>query len=186
MLSINNGMRFAYLSYFSQPPSDRPIYRAIRSHRVCRIVEFGIGLGQRAVRMIEAAGLFTPRQGILYTGIDLFEARSSYEGPGLTLKMAHRKLKSTGARIQLLPGDPFTVLSRSANGLSGTDLIIISDRQNRDSLARGWFFLPRMLHGSSNVFIEEPFSQGGKRVLRQLSSREIDERAAAAIMQRAA
>ena len=185
MLSINNGLRFAYLSYFSQPPSDRPIYRAIRSHRVRRIVEFGVGLGQRAVRMIEAASLFAPRQKILYTGVDLFEARSSDEGPGLTLKMAHRKLKSTGARIQLLPGDPFTVLSRSANGLSGTDLIVISERQDKDSLARAWFYLPRMLHGSSSVFIEEPSRQGGKRVLRQLPSREIEERATAG-MRRAA
>jgi hypothetical protein len=180
MLSINNGLRFAYLSYFSQPPSDRLIYRAIRRHRVRRIVEFGIGLGQRAVRMIETAGLFTPKQEVFYTGADLFEARSSYEGPGLTLKMAHRRLKATGARIQLLPGDPFSVLSRSANGLSGIDLIIISDRQDKDSLARGWFFLPRMLHEGSNVFIEEPSGQAGKHVLRRLPLREIEERAAAA------
>ena len=186
MLSINNGLRFAYLSYFSQPPSDRPIYRAIRSQRVRRIVELGVGLGQRAVRMIEVAGLFGPRKEILYTGVDSFEARSSYEGPGLTLKMAHRKLKATGARIQLLPGDPLTVLTRSANGLSGTDLIIISDRQDEDSLARGWFFLPRMLHEGSSVFIEEPSSQDGKRVLRQLPSQEIEERAAAACLRRAA
>ena len=181
MLSINNGLRFAYLSYFSQPPSDRPIYRAIRSQRVRRIVEFGVGLGQRAVRMIEAASLFAPRQEILYAGVDLYEARSSYEGPGLTLKMAHRKLKSTGARIQLLPGDPFTVLSRSANGLSGTDLIVISERQDKDSLRRGWFYLPRMLHGSSSVFVEEPSNQGGKHVLRLLPPREIEERAAASL-----
>ena len=178
MLSINNGLRLAYLSYFSQPQSDRPVYRAIHSHQACRMVEFGVGLGQRAVRMIEAAGLSVPRREILYTGVDLFEARSSREGPGLTLKMAHRKLKSTGARIQLLPGDPFTVLSRSANGLSGTDLIIISGRQDEGSLARAWFFLPRMLHENSSVFVEEPSSQGGKHGLRQLPRQEIEERAA--------
>ena len=136
--------------------------------------------------MIEAASLFVPRQEILYAGVDLYEARSSYEGPGLTLKMAHRKLKSTGARIQLLPGDPFTVLSRSANGLSGTDLIVISERQDRDSLARAWFYLPRMLHGSSSVFVEEPSNHGGKHVLRQLPSPEIEERAAAGGLRRAA
>ena len=181
MLSINNELRFAYLSYFSQPPSDRPTYRAIRSHRARRIVEFGIGLGQRAVRMIEAAGLFVPPREILYTGVDLFEARSSYEGPGLTLKMAHRKLKSTGARIQLLPGDPFTVLSRSANGLSDTDLVIISARQDKDSLARSWFFLPRMLHANSSVFIEMPSAQGAKHGFRQITPQEIQKLATAGL-----
>ena len=125
--------------------------------------------------MIEAASFFTPRQEILYTGVDLFEAR---EGPGLTLKTAHRMLRSTGARIQLLPGDPFTVLSRSANALSGTDLVVISDRQDQDSLARGWFYLPRMLHENSSVFIEGPSIQSGKQAMRQIPLQEIEERAA--------
>ena len=136
--------------------------------------------------MIEAASLLVPKTEIVYTGVDLFEARSSYEGPGLTLKMAHRKLKATGARIRLLPGDPLTVLCRSANELSGTDLIIISDRQNKASLTGGWFFLPRMLHDSSQVFVEESLGEGGGRGLRLVPMGEIEERALAADVRRAA
>ncbi len=100
--------------------------------------------------------------------------------------MAHRKLKATGARVQLLPGDPLTVLCRSANGLSGTDLVIISERQDKASLAGAWFFLPRMLHDASRLFVQESLGQDGKRGMRLVPIAEIDERARAADLRRAA
>ena len=123
--------------------------------------------------MIEAASLHVPQGRIHYTGIDLFEARSSMDGPGVTLKMAHRLLKATGARTQLLPGDPLTALSREANCLTGTDLVIISARQDRSSLARAWFYVPRMLHPGSQVYVEEVGRGGRPPVLRRLAPDEI-------------
>jgi len=123
--------------------------------------------------MIEVASGHLPPDRVHYTGIDLFEARSSIDGPGVTLKMAHRLLKATAARIRLLPGDPWTVLAREANGLSGTDLLIISARQDPGALARAWFYVPRMLHPESQVYIEQLVSRGGPIALRRLTLDEI-------------
>src|SRR5258708_7619970 len=95
--------RLAYLTYFSQPASDRIIYRLIRKHRVRRILELGIGTGRRTIRMLEAVdrgtaiGSSCSTGQVSYTGIDLFEMRLPAHPSGLSLKLAHRQLRATGA-----------------------------------------------------------------------------------------
>jgi len=136
--------------------------------------------------MIELAGLQSSPGQIRYTGIDLFEARTPSGGAGLPLKAAHRLLSRTGARVQLLPGDPFSVLARAANNLDGSELVIISAGHDPDSLARAWFYVPRMLCEGSHVLTEEPFGPEGEVSLRRLTPDEIDRRADAATLRRAA
>ena len=179
-------IRVLYLSYFSKPSVDRLVYRVVHRRQFRRIVELGVGFGWRAVRMIEVAALQNPIDRVSYTGVDLFEARTAVDGPGATLKMAHRLLTRTGARIRLVPGDPFTALSRAANALAGTDLVVISARQDPSALARAWFYLPRMLHPGSHVLIEEPSDSRAGPVMRSIPADEINRRAAAASLQRAA
>ena len=149
------------------------------------IVELGIGDGQRALRMLELACLHGPVSEIRYTGIDLFEASHQSEGTGLSLKEAHRLLKATGAKIQLLPGDPFMALSRAANSLAATDLVLISASQDQDALARSWFYLPRMLHGSSQVFLQKNTAKG-EVAIRELTMGEIADLAGTALRRQAA
>ena len=110
--------------------------------------------------MLELALLATPPQEIHYTGIDLFESRSKADGPGLTLKDTHRMLKATGVRVRLVPGDPWTSLSRAANQLAGTDLLVIGADQDQESLAKAWFYVPRMLHRGSRVFVARSDADG--------------------------
>ena len=165
-------LRFLYLSHFSKPASDRAVYRAIRNGPIQRIVELGIGTGQRASRMIELAALQSSPGQVRYTGIDLFEARTPSDGRGLTLKAAHR--------------DPFSALARAANNLGGSQLVIISAGHDPDSLARAWFYVPRMLSEGSHVLIEEPSGPEGEVSLRRLTPDEIDRLADAATLRRAA
>jgi hypothetical protein len=135
--------------------------------------------------MIEAASLCVPLDEIRYTGVDRFEDRTAADGPGVTLKMAHRLLRATGARIRLVPGDLPDALARSANSLGDTDLVILSARHCRASLDRAWFYLPRLLHADSRVFLEEALP-GGRMRVRPVEPAEIAERAAAAASRRAA
>ena len=74
MLPISSRLRIFYLLYLSKPTADRPIFRAISRQKACKFLELGIGVGRRAVRMIEVAGQFTPLRKIHYAGIDPFEA----------------------------------------------------------------------------------------------------------------
>ncbi len=177
MLPSTSRLRSLYLSHLSKPAVDRPVYQAIRRHRVRRILELGIGVGQRSARMIEAAAYCHPIEEVRYFGIDPFEGRCSADGPGVTLKMAHRHLTGMHARVQLIPGDPYSGLSRSANSIGQIDLIVISHRIDPSGLARAWLYMPRMMHGSTLV-LRETVQAPGRTAFRPIDRAEIDELAA--------
>jgi hypothetical protein len=136
--------------------------------------------------MIQLAGLHAPLDDVHYTGVDLFEARDPAEGPGITLKAAHRLLTATRARVRLIPGDPFLALSRAANTLPGTELVVISAGHDPDLLAGAWFYLPRTLAGDAHVLIERPLVPGGRGALQPIGRDRIEQLAAAASRRRAA
>ena len=167
-------LRYLYLAYFSQPASERSLYRLIRREKPQRIVEIGIGRALRAVRMIQVAARYRGgADNIRYAGIDLFEART-VPASGMSLKEAHRVLKATAARVQLIPGDPLSALTRTANALAGTDLLIISAGHEKASLDAAWFYVPRMLHSRTRVLMEAPGAAEKGPVLRAIERSEID------------
>jgi hypothetical protein len=210
-LSIFSHLRLSYLCHLSKPAADRPIYRAIRRQRALKIVELGIGDGRRALRMIQVARLACPGQDILYVGIDPFEDRrgagfvvpasagcptpssmvrepaeaGTTNSPKLTLKAAHQLLRGAGVRVQLLPGNPPDTLARAANSLGKVDLLIVPAELDSPSLARVWFFVPRMLHQSSLVFVGRVLDDG-QTAVRIKPREEIDALAAAGVSRRAA
>ncbi|OHB68792.1 MAG: hypothetical protein A2V70_19095 [Planctomycetes bacterium RBG_13_63_9] len=178
-------LRLIYLLYFSQPSEYRPVYRAIHRQQARKILQLGLGIGQTALRMIEVAGRLTPLRQIHFAAVDPFDARSAADGPGVTLKMAHRLLTSTGARVHLVPGYPSVELARVANSLGQVDLLVLSARQNLRDSDRAWFYVPRLLHERSQVFLER-LLPGGSTALRLVPRGEIDALAAAAARRRAA
>ena len=184
-MAATSYLRALYLAYLSNPAVDRPIYRAMRRGKVRGILELGIADGGRARRMIEVAGRYCPLKEIQYTGVDLFEGRSSADGPGMTLKLAHRLLRATAARVRLIPGDPHSALARWANALGPVDLLVVSPRLEPESLAKAWFYVPRLLHAESLVF-QEDLLPGGQRALRVVAPAEVHALAAAAATRRAA
>jgi hypothetical protein len=178
-VSFTTFLRTAYLSYFSSPASDRLIYQTIRRQQVRSILECGIGIGERATRMIEIARLVSPDAEIRYAGIDRFEARSAADGPGVTLKMAHRLLRGTHAKVRLIPGDTAAALAQVANSLGHTDLVVISARQDTPDLAAAWCYLPRILHPESQILLET-LLPGGRIALRCISPSDVVTLATAA------
>lgn len=185
-LPLTSHLKLLYLSHLSKPASDRLVYQLIRRQRIRKILELGVGTGRRALKMIEVARLCAPKSEVHYTGVDLFEARTGGAGSGLTVKSAHRLLKPTGARVRLLPGDPLSALSRAANTLGGTELILISVGNSLASLAPAWFYVPRMLAPSCRVLIEERSGPEGELQFRRMGRDEIERLAAAATVRRAA
>lgn len=177
--------RGLYLCYLSKPQGLRPLYRLLCKRRkkspIGKITELGVGTAVRTLRLLE---LCPPADDATYTGIDLFEARAAADGPGLSLKEAHKTLAATGMKIRLVPGDPYSALARSANGLADQDLILVAADQDRASLARAWFYFPRMMHETTLVFEEE--QDGDVSTWKAVSPDEIAKRAAAAKGKRAA
>ena len=143
--------RHLHLAYLSKPKSERILYRTVRRLRAKTIVELGTGDAHRAHRLLATAARYSDETPS-YTGFDLFESRPSH-APGITLKKAHRELRTTGAKIRLLPGPPEMMLPQLANSLMGTDLVIINSELQGADLDATWRFLPRMLDDHSLVLI---------------------------------
>ena len=167
-------LRLFYLLHLSKPASDRLVYREIRRLKARKVVELGLGTGQRAVQIIEVLKEFHEVRDIHYTGVDLFEARTAADGPGISLREAHCLLKATGARIQLVPGTVGEALSRIANGVSQVDVLVISGHIPPEQLAQAWFYLPRMIHARTQVF-QETLSAGGGTAMRLLEAQEVEQ-----------
>lgn len=166
-------LKYGYLAYFSKPKADREIYRLIRRVHPKAVVELGIGQGARTKRLLEQILEHQPADAVRYTGIDLFEARPA-DQPGLPLKQAHATFKLFGVKTQFIPGDPYSALARAANGLLGTDLILISADQDAASLARAWLYVPRMLHDQSLVLVEKPTGKDNETAFQSLSRAEVE------------
>jgi hypothetical protein len=174
-----------YLSYLSKPASDRVIYKAIIGKKARRIMELGIAEGKRAMRMIDVAARCVPRSEIQYVGLDNFEDRNQNTGPGLSLISAHRSLIRSQAKIKLIPGDPLRSLARAANDLGQIDILIISPQAENDRLDRVWYFVPRLLHAKSLIFIES-MMPGGNKSVQTACSCEVEQWAAKALRWKAA
>lgn len=184
-MSNTSRLRVFHLSHLSKPAGDRPVYQAVHSSGARKILTVGLGDGLRAMRMIEIAGHCNPPRRIQFTALDPFEARSATDGPGMSLKRAHRMLAATGAQIRLVPGDPFLELGRVANALGQVDLMVISSRLDTQYLGRAWFYVPRLLHARSQVFLKTLLPLG-RTALRLVNRSEIEHLAAAATRRRAA
>jgi len=153
-VSVSSLARYLYYAHFSRPTHERVVYRWIKRKHLTSLIEIGMGSAVRSRRMISIASQFGQSRPVLYTGVDLSEARDCGGAAGVTLKGAFRLLRPTGARFRLVPGDALAALSRHANQLSGTDLLVISADQDPYSLSQAWIYVPRMLHPASVVLLE--------------------------------
>jgi len=167
-------LKYVYLTCASQPKAERPLYRLVKRHKVCRIVEVGIGRIERSARLVEVAQRYARGQAVAYTGLDWFDARPK-EMAALSLKKAHCGLQATGAQVRLVPGPPARSLAAVANAHRGTGLLLISAAVTDDDLAAAWFYVPRMLTAHSAV-LRESLNAEGQWSFAQLSLDRIAER----------
>lgn len=135
--------------------------------------------------MIEVAEKTSLPQNIHYVGMDLFEGRADSGAPRISLKAAHQLLRATGVRVQLVPGNPSESLIRLANSLGKVDLLILPAELESAPAARAWFFVPRILHERSLLFVEG-LRADGRKTLRVKPRREIDRVTTGAVTRRAA
>ena len=181
-MTLLRTLRYAYLSYLSQPAGDRLLWRAVHRERPRSIVQIGMSNRQRTARLLEIALWHQPDQTLRFVGIDLFEGRPE-KLADLSLRQIHADLKQQPIKVQLVPGDPLSALTRTANAIPGNDLLLVHADQDPDSMREAWFFIPRILHDRSVVFQEQAgrwtqLSQADIQSLAATSSR-VRRRAAA-------
>jgi hypothetical protein len=184
-LSLLSSLKLFHLLHFSKPHADRALYRAIHVQKFRKMLLLGIGTGDRAMRMIEVASDNYPSKEVHLIGIDPFEDRTPAEGPGLPLREAYRMLHTSGTRVQLVPGDVPEGLMRTANSLGQVDLLVLSAAVSAEQLGRAWFFVPRLLHERSEVYVEQ-VPADGKPLLQRMERSQIGALSNAAARRRAA
>lgn len=146
-----------YFRYLAKPKSDRQIYQSMAEMDIKNVLEIGITSLERTCNSIQMAHRFC-EDPIHYFGIDLFEAGGGQNSVGL--KTAHVELKKTGAKIKLMPGDPFSCLSRSVNLIPKIDLLVIGGNCPSDSLSRSWFYLAGLMNPDATLYLEKNSSSG--------------------------
>jgi hypothetical protein len=184
-LRVTSQLKLLNLLHLSRPATDRAIYQAIAKSHARKMLEFGIGLAERAAKMIEVAKCFAEASEIRFIGVDAFEDRAASDGPGLPLKEAYQILHSRGVRAQLIPGNVLDGLARSANMLGKVDLLLFSAQTDAAQLEQAWFYVPRLLHEQSQVFVEQRSAEG-KISMRPIDAQEIRSLANAAQRRRSA
>lgn len=109
-----------YLSYFSSPVENRGLYQAIGRLKPQKIVEFGIQRGVRTANVLELAKKYHKAEEIEYYCVDPFEGRTVADGPGLSLRKAHKMLVQSEVKaraIPCMPEESFTQLSTIGDGV---------------------------------------------------------------------
>ena len=167
-----SSLKYFFLSNFSKPSCNRMVYKAIKQAKVSSIIEIGVGDAVRAETMIRVARKFSSSGAVRYTGIDGFETNPNST---LTLKECHQRLTQHDAKIQLVPGEIYPSLHRIANSHTRTDLLLISAGYDEAELDKCWFYVPRMLHAASAVFMQNTKDPEGK--FTKLSRLEIERKA---------
>ena len=183
-MGLLSRLKLLYLLYFSKPPADRVLYRAIRRSQPRKIVVLGLGTAGRVLRMIEVARLLVPIRELHLTVIDPFEAQPA-DRSAISLKQAFQLLRGTGVRVRLVPGEPLEGLMRAANDLGQVDLLVFSAGTVPGEMARAWFFVPRLLHNRTAIYLEKA-QPDGPGTFQSMPQADIAALASAALRRRAA
>ncbi len=185
-MSIASRLKLFHLLHFSQPSSERLIYQIACENRCRRILEIGLDGARRAQRLLQAIATVRRLNGldnlppVEYLGIDLFEA-----GNGAALKDVYRLLRSGGAQVRLLPGEPLTALAQRSNEIGPVDLLLLSNSGGWQQTPRLWFFVPRLMSESSILLVEHR-DHGDKTHWERLGQLQLDRLKKNADLRRAA
>lgn len=165
-----------WMTRFSRPAGERPLWRHVLRKPPGRILEIGLGTLARTERLIRLAAALRPEQPIQFVGIDRFESRTPADPPGVSLKEAHRRLTGLG-RVQLVPGRADAALARVGNHIGVFDLVLVSSDETEGRSGKAWFFLQRLVRPESTVFVAEgagaTWSLIGADVIERLATRSL-------------
>lgn len=158
-MSQTSFLKYCQLAYLSRPADERSIYRLMAKQKPLRILEIGLGLGVRSLRMFDVARRYCDAEQISYTGIDAFDARPAGADP-FSMKAAYKLLRQQGVRVKLVPGETLAAMTMTANNLANTDFIVIDAAIHDADLEKAWKYFPRMMHEESLVLRQVPNGDG--------------------------
>jgi len=155
---------FRYLKLNSSLTSGRylNLFRPIFLFRPRKILEIGTYTGENALRMIQAASIFTPANEIEYFGFDLFEMLTDdllRKEASLKPTLAHasvlEKLKKTNAKIYLFQGDTKETLAKAKDKLGTMDLIFVDGGHSFETIDADWNNIKNLINEKTLVIFDD-------------------------------
>ncbi len=151
-----------YLTHFSKPVSHRAIYRYIQSDHPRKVLEIGIQRAERTQTLMQMLLKYCgEKSDVHYCCIDPFEARTPVDGPGLSLRKAHRLISQFGVKSRLVPSAPAgAVRQLHLNRLiEKVDLAVIA-MPDVTWLPACLNSLGELIHQSAGIFYGLPTAEG--------------------------
>ncbi|MGL4944412.1 MAG: hypothetical protein ACRC46_14615 [Thermoguttaceae bacterium] len=152
-------LRRLYWNYFSQPASDRPLYRSVLERVPRVILVVGLKRGERTAALLRLAVQSTKNNtadeaALRLICADPFEGRTEDDGPGLSLRKAHKVLSMTGANVRCVPGPPEIGIAQVSRSERNIDLVLLST-PHYNWLATSGELLLAALTDDAIIFVEQ-------------------------------
>ena len=150
-----------YLTHFSKPAGHRAIYRHIQKEHPRKVLEIGIQRAERTLIMLQMMLQYRgDKSDLLYCCIDPFESRTPNDGPGLSLRKAHRLISRFGVTSRLIPATPACAVRQLHLDrlIEKVDLVIIAT-PNTSWLSGGISALRELIHESAGIFFGKPIPE---------------------------
>ena len=161
---LNVAMKFFqtfYLTHFSKPASHRTIYRHIQSDHPRKVLEIGIQRAERTLTMMQMLLKYCgEKSDVHYCCVDPFESRTSADGPGLSLRKAHRFISRFGIKSRLIPSTPESAVRQLYLNrlIEKVDLVIIAT-PDLTWLPACMTSLSELIHESAGIFVGSPMPE---------------------------
>jgi len=165
-----------YLTHFSKPVSHRVIYRHIQSDHPRKVLEIGIQRAERTLNMIQMLLKYCgEKSDVHYCCIDPFEARTTADGPGLSLRKTHRLIQQFGIQTRLVPQSPANAVRQLHlnRQIEKVDLVVIAAPDTK------WLpgcvtSLRELIHETAGIFLGIPMSNDGGFVFEKIDLSDLE------------
>lgn len=138
----------------------------INEEKPSGIVEIGTWSGNRALQMIQQVAKYRPIEDIYYQGFDLFEQqtgeqfRRELSKQGWNQTVVEKRLKATGAWIELVTGETKNTLNCLGNVESGAELIFIDGGHSEETISSDWWSVRTFLTADRVAIFDDYYHSG--------------------------
>lgn len=152
------------------------IYSWIKRNKASKIMEIGVANGNNAKLMIEVAKQGSSKK-VSYFGFDLFEEdrpKEEFQGErgGFSKQRIMKKLRSTGADINLFKGNTRETLPHQVDKLPKMDLIFIDGGHSFKTVKNDWKYSKRLVKKDSAIFFDDYSFKGVNKLINNIKNNE--------------
>ncbi|MFW2439028.1 MAG: class I SAM-dependent methyltransferase [Arenicellales bacterium] len=157
------------------------LFKLIHQNQCRSILEIGVYNGVHAMQMILSASVNNPAETIHYYGFDLFEdlsetkLKDEYAKRPLPYAAIERKLKESGAEINLYKGNSKETLPKNIADIGRVDLAFIDGGHSLETIKSDWNNVQKIMDEKTIVLFDDYFICDNEELKMVCCNQLIDE-----------